>query len=514
MSTLNTDLQNSYESILTKYKELKILQSSSAILDWDMETKMPPKGIELRSQQLAALELASHKILTNPQNGRVLDSIDKNPNKNLLTKPQLRNIYLFKKAYDENTKLPESLVYEIAKQQTIAVGTWKRAKALKDYRVFKDDLKKIIELKIEAADILMRVKGTKTPYDALLDDFEPNMTADKITKIFNVMRSGLINVLQKINSSNKKPDTNILKIKVPVETQRKISLAAMDYIGYDTLSNEAGGRLDETEHPFTTGYYDDVRITTHYHEDKFASSLYSVLHEGGHALYNQNFPKEYMYQPIGDSSSYGIHESQSRIVENIIGRSPEFLSYMLPKLKNIVGKSLKGIKLRDFVEAMNVVTPSKIRVEADEVTYGLHIIIRFEIEQMIFNEKAKVEELPEIWNQKYLDYLGIKIENDSDGVMQDTHWASGLYGYFPSYALGNIYDGMFFKQIKRDVPDYRKVIKSGNFKPIRKWLIDNIHSKGNLYDPEELVKIVTGENLTVKPFIDYLEHKFRKIYDF
>ncbi|MBN1683536.1 carboxypeptidase M32 [Candidatus Bathyarchaeota archaeon] len=514
MLGLNNEIQSLYDSILTKYKEAIILQTASSILHWDMETKMPPRGIELRSQQLSVLELAGHKVITNPQNGRLLDSIEKHPNKYFLSNQQVRNLYLFKKVYDENTKLPDSLVSETAKQQTISINTWKKAKAAKDYNIFKEDLKKIIELKLEAAEILMDVKGTKTPYDALLDSYESKMSAEKINRIFNIMKKGLIEVINKINDSEKKINTEILEIKVPVNDQKKISQILMDYLGYDILSGVAGGRLDETEHPFTTGYYDDVRITTHYYEDKFTSSFYSVLHEGGHALYNQNIPKEYMYQPLGEASSYGIHESQSRMIENLIGRSPEFVSYILPNLKKIIGKPFKGIKLRDFYEAVNVVSPSKIRVEADEVTYGLHIIIRFEIEQMIFNGEASIEELPQIWNQKYFDYLGVQIENDSEGIMQDTHWASGLFGYFPSYALGNIYDGMFYKKMKRDIPKFKKVIKSGNFIPIKQWLKNNIHSKGNLYDPEDLIKLVTGENLTVKPYLEYLERKFSKIYNF
>jgi len=293
-----------------------------------------------------------------------------------------------------------------------------------------------------------------------------------------------------------------------------ISEAAMEFIGYDTKSPQAGGRLDETEHPFTTGYYDDVRITTHYHKDRFPSSLYSVLHEGGHALYEQNLPKKWIYQPIGASSSYGIHESQSRFVENMIGRSPEFLGYMFPKLKKIIGRTLRGVKLADFISSVNNVQPSKIRIEADEVTYGLHIIIRFEMERNIFAGKIGVDELPQAWNEKYEKYLGVEIEHDSEGVMQDTHWASGLYGYFPSYALGNIYGGMFLKKLRRDAPGWKKDIKKGNFTPVKNWLLENIHNKGKLYDPADLVKQVTGTNLTVKPFIDYLERKFGKIYGF
>jgi len=510
---MNSNLQKTYDGLLVKAKEIAVLQSTEAIVTWDMETKMPPKALNLRSQQIALLEVIGHKMLTDPALGKTIEGIEKDPGYYELDRAQKRNVYLAKKAYDESTKLPEELVFETAKQQTIAVGVWKKAKAAKDYKMFKPELKKMIELRMKAADILMGVKGTKTPYDALLDAFESKMTADNITKVFDGMRVGLIDVMKKVEKADK-PDTSILSSPVPVETQKKISDAAMEFIGYDTKSPNAGGRLDETEHPFTTGYYDDVRITTHYHEDRWPSSLYSVLHEGGHAMYEQGLPQEWMYQPIGSSASFGIHESQSRFVENMVGHSPEFLSYMLPKLKKIVGKPLRGVKLADFVAAVNVVEPSKIRIEADEVTYGLHIIIRFEMERDIFAGKLKVDELPHAWNEKYDKYLGVEIENDSEGVMQDTHWAGGLYGYFPSYALGNIYGGMFLKKLKRDAPTWKRELKKGNFQPVKGWLVENIHSKGNLYDPADLVKEVTGENLTVKPFINYLEKKYAKVYGF
>jgi carboxypeptidase Taq len=511
---MNSNVKKEYDQLLSKAKEVAVLQSTTAIVNWDMETKMPPKALNLRSQQIAQLEVIGHKMLTDPALGKTIESIEKSSGYYELDKVQKRNVYLVKKAYDENTKLPEELVFETAKQQTITVGVWKKAKAAKDYTLFKPVLKKMIELRMKAAEILMDVKGTKTPYDALLDIFESKMTAEKTTKVFDTMRVGLISVMKKVEKSGIKPDTSILSRPVPVEVQKRISDAAMEFIGYDTKSPNAGGRLDETEHPFTTGYYDDVRITTHYHEDRWPSSLYSVLHEGGHAMYEQGLPHDWMYKPIGSSASFGIHESQSRFVENMVGHSPEFLSYMLPKLKKIVGKPLRGVKLADFLKAVNVVEPSKIRIEADEVTYGLHIIIRFEMERDIFSGRLKVDELPQAWNEKYDKYLGVEIENDSEGVMQDTHWASGYYGYFPSYALGNIYGGMFLKKLKRDQPAWRKELKKGNFTPVKSWMIENVHNKGNLYDPADLVKEVTGESLTVKPFIAYLEKKYAKIYGF
>ena len=345
------------------------------------------------------------------------------------------------------------------------MGVWKKAKAAKDYKMFKPELKKMIELRMKAADILMGVKGTKTPYDALLDIFESKMTADKTTKVFDAMRVGLMDVMKKVDKSGDKPDTSILRRPVPVEVQKKISDAAMEFIGYDTKSPNAGGRLDETEHPFTTGYYDDVRITTHYHEDRWPSSLYSVLHEGGHAMYEQGLPQG-VDVPAHRQLRELRHTREPEPVRREHGRpQPRVPQLHAATSKKIVGKPLRGVKLADFVSAVNVVEPSKIRIEADEVTYGLHIIIRFEMERDIFSGKLKVDELPHAWNEKYDKYLGVEIENDSEGVMQDTHWASGYYGYFPSYALGNIYGGMFLKKLKKDQPAWKKELKKGNFHP-------------------------------------------------
>jgi carboxypeptidase Taq len=299
-----------------------------------------------------------------------------------------------------------------------------------------------------------------------------------------------------------------------VEKQREIAKLLTQALGYDTTSPNAAGRLDETEHPFTTGYYDDVRITTHYHPDNFASSIFSVLHETGHALYEQGLPQEWKYQPIGSPCSMGIHESQSRLYENIIGRNREFWTPLFPKLKKITAPTLANLELDKFVHAINAVKPSKIRIEADEVTYNLHIIIRFQIEKDLFNDKITVNELPAIWNQKYAENMGVKIENDTEGVMQDTHWASGLYGYFPTYALGNIYSGQIIAALAKDVQDWRSQLAQGKLENMRAWLIRNVHSHGDLYDPAVLIKKITGKNLDAEPYTQYLQEKYSKLYDF
>jgi len=507
-------LISSYKKLLEKTKNMVTLNSAAAILHWDMETMMPPKGINLRSLQLAMLSRLAHKMSTDPEIGRLLEETMKHREYSSLDPVHKRNLYLIKKHYDEQTKLPEELVVETSKQEAITIDTWKKAKAAKDFLKFKPELEKLFNLKKQAAEILMKVKETATPYDALIDIFEPKMTSETISKVFKELKEGLTSLLRKCEASPKQPDTSILKLRVPIERQQKIGKSLAEFIGYDTESEEAGGRIDKTEHPFTTGYYNDVRITTHYYENKFASSIFSVLHEGGHALYEQNLKSEWMFQPVGDACSMGFHESQSRFVENIVGRSSEFWTYFLPKLKRLAGRDLSDVDLDDFLHAINHVRPSKIRVEADEVTYCLHVIIRFNLERDLFADKITIDELPQIWNESYRQYLGVTVEHDSEGVMQDTHWASGLYGYFPSYALGNIYSGQILTSMEKDIRNWREQISKGDFRNVRQWLIKNVHRQGNLYNPPDLIKIIAGTELIVDPYLNYLQKKYSRLYGF
>jgi carboxypeptidase Taq len=507
-------LRSDYVKLMDKYRELVIFGTVGSLVNWDMETKMPPKGVTLRSDQLALLSRIGHKMATDHEIGKLLGNIQGYREYDSLNEVEKRNLYLIKRGYDEETKLPEELVTETARQQTITTNVWKKAKAAQNFSMFKGELEKMLELRRKAAEILMGVKGTATPYDALIDSFEPKMTTEKISSIFSVLRDGLIPLIKKCVAAKRQPDTLILRRSVPIDVQRRVSGSLAQFIGYDIESSKAGGRIDETEHPFTTGYYDDVRITTHYYENTFASSIFSVLHEGGHALYEQDLSPEWVYQPVGSACSTAIHESQSRFVENIVGRSPEFWVYYLPRLKELTGDVLSDVTLDSFVHAINEVKPSKIRVNADEVTYGLHIIIRFEIERDLIPGKIEVEELPEIWNEKYKEYLGVEIENDSEGVMQDTHWAGGSFGYFPTYALGNICDGQFLVAMEHDLPNCREELKKGNFHIIKSWLAENIHRYGALYDPEDLMKKVTNEEINPNHYLEYLNNKYSRLYEF
>ncbi len=514
MTKMSANVHLLYKKLLSRIQNLIVLSSVQSIIHWDMETVMPPKAVEQRSQQLALLSRISHKMSTKPEIGNLLKAILTSKQYDMLTEAEKRNVYLIKKNYDEQNQLPEKLVAEIAKQQAITVNTWKKAKAQKNYALLEPELQKLVSLNRKKAEILMTVKATATPYDALIDIFEPKMTTTAITTIFKQLQKGLTTLLKKIENAPNQPNTEILQHRIPVEAQRQIAKALTEAVGYDITSPNAAGRIDETEHPFTSGYYDDVRITTHYYPEDFTSSIFSVLHEAGHALYEQGMPQGWKYQPIGASCSSGIHESQSRLIENVIGRSREFWISFLPQLKKIAEPNLARLELDPFVHAINQVKVSKIRIEADEVTYCLHIIIRFQIEKDLFENKIEVNHLPEIWNQKYKENLGLRIENDSEGVMQDTHWASGMYGYFPSYALGNIYSGQMLAVLAKDMPDWRSQLAQGNLKNIIGWLIKNVHSQGDLYNPTDLIRRITGNELESEPYLHYLQVKYSKLYGF
>ncbi len=501
-----------YDELMGKFREISLIESMQSILGWDMECYIPPKAFPLRGEQLALLSQMRQRMLSSPEIGKLLNELESKALNGKLDAIQKRNVHLIRREYDVMVKIPEELTAKIAKQATLTVNLWKKAKAKQDWKMFEPELAKLVALIRERAEILMEVRNTPTLYDALIDLFEPKMTQDVISSVFTDLRKNLIPLVNKYTKAVKGKDFSFMKRKVPIEFQKKISKSITEFIQYDTASEQAGGRIDETEHPFTTGSYDDVRITTHYYEDNFAASMYSVLHEGGHALYDQNYPIGGRFQPWGEAASYGIHESQSRFIENVVGRSPEFIGYFLPILNKITNNTFKDITNEQFTQAVNKVERSKIRIEADEVTYSLHVIIRFEIERDLFANKIDIPDLPSIWNEKYDQYLGVNIKHDAEGVLQDTHWASGYHGYFPSYALGNIYSGQFQTKMVKAIPDWLDQIAAGKIGKIKQWMAQNVHQKGNLYDPGELVQHVTGEGLNARPFIEYLETKYKKIF--
>jgi len=452
------------------------------------------------------------KMMSDPEIGDLLRQLENHPDYEGFSDIEKRNLHLLRKSHNRAVKTPVELMKKLARQRTITTDKWKEAKEKKDFSLVQGELEALIKLTKKHASILAEVLEIpeENMYDALFDLYEPGMTSAKVTELFNELKEGLIPLVKKCVESSKQPDRTAIDRNLPVNVQKKVADKLIEFIEYDLDR----GRLDETEHPFTTGYYDDVRITTHYHEDKPSSSIYSILHEGGHALYEQNLNREWIFQPIGTACSLGFHESQSRFVENTVGRSREFWEYFLPFYKDFTGDIYADVNLEDIYRAVNAVNPSKIRIEADEVTYTLHVIIRFEIERDLIAGKISVADLPKIWNDKYKQYLGIDIENDAEGVLQDTHWYSGMVGYFPTYVLGNIIGSQLVHSMEKEIPEWKELVAKGEFTKVKNWMINNVHEKGHILDSLDLIKKITGEELSVKYFLNYLNEKYGQIYGF
>jgi carboxypeptidase Taq len=490
--------ENIYNQLCEHMKEIMLLGNTMGILGWDMRTYMPSEGTMQRAQQLALLSGITHDRLVSEKTANLLKksgALD-------LTSLQKRNLELWQRDYEQETKLSVDLVKKLTMQRSITEKLWEKAKAKSDFKMVQAELEKLVELVKEQATAL---NPDKSMYDVLLDLYEKNITEAMISTYFSELKKGVMNLLEKTRNIELNPD--ILKIHVSVAKQKDLSKFIIKFLNMPTERS----RLDETVHPFTTGYADDIRITTNYLEKEPMASFYSVFHEAGHGLYGLNLPKEHRWTAVGQSTSMGIHESQSRFVENIIGKNPVFLEYAIPKIKEIAPE-FKKIGTEDFINAVNAITPSKIRIYADEVTYNLHVILRFEIERELFAGKISVGELPQIWNNKIEEYLGIEIKDDAEGVLQDVHWYGGLFGYFPDYALGNIYNGQMLYAMEKKIPDWNDQLSIGNAKNILNWLDIQVHKRGFLYDPADLVKEITGELPDAKYFVKYMNEKFGKIY--
>ncbi len=497
-------MTDTYKELSTYMKDLELLGLGTSALNWDMETVMPEKGAAQRGETLALLSTIIHDRLVAEKTKNLLESSHKMEG---LTTVQLRNLELWQRSYDRATKIPSDFVREFRKQQAKTVNLWKKARPANDFKMIQPDLEKLFEMIRQQATYY---DPDKHQYDVMLDLYEKNATQKDIDEYFAPLKAGCVDVLNKCRNASVKPNPDILKIPASVESQKKFSKVLWKLLGMpDNRSN-----LFETAHPFTTGYGNDVRITTHYDENSpIKANMFSVIHEAGHALYELGLPEEHWWTPVGDSISMGIHESQSRFPENILCKSPEFLTYFYPQVQEIF-TGYKDVPLEEFIRAVNIVTPSLIRIYADEVTYSLHVILRYEMERDLFNDKITIAELPQVWNQKIHDMLGIDVPDDKDGVLQDTHWYSGYHGYFPSYALGNVYDGNLMYAMEKAVPNWKDELATGNLTPAMNWMKENIHAHGSMYDPIPLIEKVTGTKPDSKYFVKYLNEKFSKIYNF
>jgi carboxypeptidase Taq len=507
-------------------KECCHLEKIAALLHWDQETFLPELGVENRSEQLALLERMAHEKFAAPETGRLLDALGsapENPGGDEKL-PSLERDFLkvLRRNYDRAVKLPSGFVAAAAKAGGLSQAAWVKARQKSDFSFFLPHLTTMIDFARQKAlywggqNKTGPSPGPADPagkdaaggiYDTLLDLYEPGMPASAIDSVFKPLGERLSALLKKI-SSRPEPDRSFLDREFDADAQARFSRRLMDYLGFDTRR----GRLDISAHPFTTSLgADDIRITTRYLKRNLLSGIFSTIHESGHAFYEMAFPREIGGGSLADGASMGIHESQSRLWENVIGRSRAFWEGLFPGFQDHF-PVLKGIELDRFYRTLNHVQPSLIRVEADEVSYSLHIILRFEIEKGLFSGEIDPAGLPGIWRKRMKELLGLEPENDAEGVLQDIHWSIGSFGYFPSYALGNLYGLQFFNRLRADIPDADDHIRRGNFAPIYAWLKDTIYVWARRLDPRDLLMKVTGEGLSVYPFLGYIEEKYMGIY--
>lgn len=497
-------VQEKLKDLREYLKKLEYLNSAIGVLYWDMRVGIPRKGIPYRSEVLGYLSTEGYKLETSDEVRDYIEYFSGVDGLDKVTSSMLEHV---KKNYEKTKKVPEDRYREYVVLTSEAESIWEEAKAKSDFSMFKPYLERIVEFQKEMIGY-WGYEGNK--YNALLDLYEPGFTVEKIDKVFKEVRDAIVELLSKIKASGYAPDTKVLQGFYSKKSQEELGVHILNKIGYDFDA----GKMDESVHPFTIEFSNkDVRITTSYLENDFTSALFSCIHEGGHGIYEQNISDELIGTTLASGVSMGIHESQSRFYENILGRSREFWRGFYPEIIKTYPQ-FENLKYEDFYRAINNVNPSLIRTDADELTYSLHIIIRYEIEKALINDEIKVEDLPRVWNEKYKEYLGIEPENDGEGVLQDVHWAGGSFGYFPSYALGNLYGAQFYHSMLKSIPKLLEQVEKGEFGAIKEWLKENIHKHGGVYKPSELIKIATGEELSAKYFIEYLNKKYGEIYNF
>ncbi len=491
-------------------RELSLLEHTSALLGWDQETLIPEKGFSERADQLALLESISHSKLTSPRMGELFDSLGFDGNHpeggEGLSAGDRAFLRYFYRRYHRAVCLPEELATEMVRAASLGQSVWVQARKESDFSKFAPALEKMLSLTKEAAKLI----GTgEHPYDSLIDEYEPGMRKAELDVVFGSLKMELQSLVARIGSAVQ-PNTAFFKKDFTNEAQEKFGRFILDEMDYPLDR----GRLDISAHPFTTTLgSDDVRITTRFGESHPLSSLFSVIHEAGHGLYELGFSDEIRGNILATGTSLGIHESQSRTWENLIGRSRSFWKRYYPDARRIYGSALDGIDSETFYKAVNAVNPSLIRVDADEVTYSLHVILRYELEVALLEGTLSVDELPETWNNKMEEFLGIRPENDALGVLQDVHWSAGLVGYFPTYALGNLYGSQFMNKVRKDIPNLDSEVEKGNLSVLLSWLRENIHSYGSALTAGEICRKVTGESLDARYFTRYLADKYGEVYD-
>lgn len=495
-----------FEKLCNQVRDTVMLQSTAALLEWDQQTFLPTGANDYRCQQMTFLAGEIHRRRTDPKYGDLLNRLSSS---SLVSDPESDASAIvsnLKREYTRDVCLPEDLVSEFAKATSAGHSIWVEARKTNNFEMFAPTLKRIVELSQQKADA---IGFEDCRYDALLDEYEPGAKTEEVATVLNDLRNELVPLIEKIRGSKTQPSSKVLCRQYPIENQKAFAKSASEKIGFDYTR----GRLDETHHPFCTEIGpNDCRILTRYDEAFFSSAFFGTLHEAGHGMYEQGLRRDQYGLPTGRYCSLGIHESQSRLWENLVGRSHSFWQHFFPSAQKLFPTALHDQTVDDFHTAINTVEPSLIRVEADEATYNLHIIIRFELERELIDGTLEVDDLPSAWNSKYESLLGISPDNFSDGVLQDVHWSAGLFGYFPTYTLGNLYASQFFASADAAIGGLPQLFADGKFEPLKDWLNVNVHRHGQKYSSTELGKRVNGQPLHHESLITDLRTKLFPVY--
>jgi carboxypeptidase Taq len=497
-----------YARLRQQLRETATLSSVAHLLNWDQETVMPPKAADFRAEELALLARLAHERATAPQIGELLARCESDLD--LRSDPEIAaNLREIRRDYDRARKLPAELVAEIRETGSRAMEVWKRARQENNFSMFVPWLERHLELVRRKARCLGAPDGGEL-YDALLDEFEPEMTSGALMRIFAPLRERLVPLIAEIRASGREPSGVIRQREIPLELQRRFNRRIVEAVGFDLEA----GRLDVSVHPFASGLAPrDTRITTRYRTDQFSEALSSTLHEAGHGLYEQGLPKSRHFgEPLGEALGLGIHESQSRLWENQVGRSRAFWEWALPLAAQTLGPGLGDVSIDEVYHAVNTVRPNLIRVDSDEATYNLHIMLRFDLETQLFRGELAPADLPGAWNRRIRDDLGLEVPDDARGCLQDVHWSMGAIGYFPTYTLGNLYAAQFWEAIVVALPDLDQQMAQGEFSALLAWLRENIHEAGRRFPADELCRNLTGKPLSHEPLMRHLSSRLRPIY--
>jgi carboxypeptidase Taq len=498
---MSKEYTNTEQQFLDYVAEMESYGEAISLMAWDLRTKAPKNSVKERSKSIGVLSQKIHQMSTSEKMKEFIDELKGATNDPVIHK----SILECEKEYNRNAKIPDDEFKEYVMLQAESESVWEEAREKADFEMFRPFLEKLVDYNIKFANYWGYEDNI---YDALLDMYEPGVTVKVLDEVFPSLRDSLTPLIEKVQNSTNKPDTSSILVPFSKEQQEAFSVEILKEMGYDFNS----GRLDETVHPFMISINPgDVRVTTRYDENDFRMAVFGTIHEGGHALYEQNIGEELVGTPLATGTSNGIHESQSLFWETYVARSKSFWNRYFTTLKQYAPESISNLSNEAFYRAVNEVKPSYIRIEADEMTYPLHVMIRYELEKGLINKEIEVKDLPKLWNDKMEEYLGIRPENDRDGVLQDVHWSGGSFGYFPSYALGYMYGAQLRHAMNKQF-NIDEAIESGNLSKIKDWLTENVHKYGKMKNPLEILNDVTGEGLNADYLVSYLEEKYKEIY--